>query len=54
MTPYELLVEARAERDEAAFALRDVLAGKPVRNADEIIARSEAKLYSDKVREQKR
>ncbi len=31
----------KAERDEAAFALRAVLAGKPVRNADEIIARSE-------------
>ena len=36
-----IIDQLRAERDEAAFALRAVLAGKPVRNADEIIARSE-------------
>lgn len=30
----------RAERDEAAHALKAVLAGRPVRNADEIIERS--------------
>jgi cyclopropane fatty-acyl-phospholipid synthase-like methyltransferase len=30
----------KADRDEAAMALRDVLAGKSVRNADEIIARA--------------
>lgn len=36
-----IIDQLRAQRDEAAFALRAVLAGKPVRNADEIIARSE-------------